>query len=91
MNNILNNVWKIQFKFYSKSKIKDFHEEHAVQAFRKFDPKNNGHILTSNFKTILLQLKSHLLSPYVRDNLETVKLILNFKISAFKLKFSNSY
>ena len=55
--------------------FKDFHEEHAIQAFRKFDTKSNGHILASNFKTILVQLKSHLLSPYVKDNIETVKLI----------------
>lgn len=49
--------------------IHDFHEEHAVQAFRKFDTKNTGHILASNFRTILLQLKNHLLSPYVKENL----------------------
>lgn len=49
--------------------IHDFHEEHAVQAFRKFDKKNTGHILASNFKTILLQLKNHLLSPYLKENL----------------------
>lgn len=49
--------------------IHDFHEEHAIQAFRKFDTKNTGHILASNFRTILLQLKNHLLSPYVKDNL----------------------
>jgi solute carrier family 25 aspartate/glutamate transporter 12/13 len=52
--------------------LHDFHEEHAIQAFRKFDTNNNGHILASNFKTILLQLKSHLLSPYMKENIETV-------------------
>lgn len=50
--------------------IHDFHEEHAVQAFKKFDTKNAGLILSSNFRTILLQLKNHLLSPYVKDNLK---------------------
>jgi len=52
--------------------LHDFHEEHAIQAFRKFDTKSNGHILASNFQTILLQLKSHLLSPYIKENIETL-------------------
>ncbi len=56
--------------------MKDFHEEHAVQAFRKFDTNKNGHILASNFKTILLQLKNHLLSPYVKENLTDVYIFL---------------
>lgn len=50
--------------------IHDFHEEHAVQAFRKFDVKKSGHILSSNFRTILIELKNHLLSPYVKNNLQ---------------------
>jgi solute carrier family 25 aspartate/glutamate transporter 12/13 len=61
---MLNNIKKLN--------LKDFHEEHAVQAFRSFDSKKIGHILPSNFKTILVQLKSHLLSPFVKENLENV-------------------
>lgn len=50
--------------------IHDFHEEHAIQAFKKFDTTRQGYILQTQFKTILLQLKSHLLSPYVKENLD---------------------
>lgn len=61
---------KRQFSYEEFTQIiHDFHEEYAVQAFRKFDTNNTGHILASNFKEILLQLKNHLLSPYVRKNL----------------------
>lgn len=62
---------KINYQEFTQI-IHDFHEEHAVQAFRSFDSKKIGHILPSNFKTILVQLKSHLLSPFVKENLENL-------------------
>lgn len=52
--------------------IHDFHGEHAIQAFRSFDTKKIGQIMPQNFEKILLQLKSHLLSPFVRENLENL-------------------
>jgi len=57
--------------------LHDFHEEHAIQAFRKYDTTHNGHILASHFKEILLQLKSHLLSPYMKENIEQVNRLEN--------------
>lgn len=49
--------------------IHDYHEEHALQAFKSFDKNNNGYILPSQFQIILTSLKNHLLSPYVKENL----------------------
>lgn len=59
---------QISYQEFSQM-IHDFHEEHALQAFRSFDKSSNGYILPSNFITILTQLKSHLLSPFVKENL----------------------
>ncbi|KAL5010030.1 hypothetical protein ScPMuIL_012335 [Solemya velum] len=52
--------------------IHDFHEEHALQAFRRLDKGNTGYINAKNFEEIILSLKSYLLTPFVRDNLVTV-------------------
>lgn len=65
--------------------IHDFHEEHAIQAFKSFDEKSNGYILPSNFKTILLNLKDYLLSPYVKENLsDLIKLSSNQPTISFQ-------
>ncbi len=53
---------------------KDYHEEHALQAFKSFDKNNNGYILPSHFQSILINLKNHLLSPYVKENLANVNI-----------------
>ncbi|XP_076092098.1 electrogenic aspartate/glutamate antiporter SLC25A13, mitochondrial-like isoform X1 [Mytilus galloprovincialis] len=52
--------------------IHDFHEEHALQAFRKFDKKNTGSISAKDFEYLMVTLKSFLLSEFVQDNLITV-------------------
>ncbi|XP_041371457.1 calcium-binding mitochondrial carrier protein Aralar2-like [Gigantopelta aegis] len=52
--------------------IHDFHDEHALQAFRKFDKDNNGYITAKDFEEIMVSLKSYLLTPFVRDNIVTV-------------------
>lgn len=49
--------------------LHDFHEEHAIQAFKKKDRSKTGTISTVDFADIMLSVKSHLLSPYVRSNL----------------------
>lgn len=49
--------------------LHDFHEEHAIQAFKKKDKNKSGTISTVDFADIMLSVKSHLLSPYVRSNL----------------------
>ncbi|CAF0768277.1 unnamed protein product [Brachionus calyciflorus] len=76
-SNFVNNLFgqdrqrQINYQEFSQI-IHDFHEEHAMQAFNKFDIQKKGYILPSNFKTILLQMKSNLLSPYVRENLDAL-------------------
>ncbi|KAL3837138.1 hypothetical protein ACJMK2_022516 [Sinanodonta woodiana] len=52
--------------------IHDFNEEHALQAFRTRDKKQNGYITAKDFEEIMISLKSYLLTPFVRDNLVTV-------------------
>ncbi|KAI1289505.1 Calcium-binding mitochondrial carrier protein Aralar1 [Halotydeus destructor] len=49
--------------------LHDFHEEHAVQAFSKFDSKKKGVISAKDFADIMISCKSHLLSPDVLPNL----------------------
>ncbi|CAI9722151.1 calcium-binding mitochondrial carrier protein Aralar2-like isoform X1 [Octopus vulgaris] len=54
--------------------IHDFHEEHALQAFKRLDDDKTGYISAMDFETIMISLKSYLLTPFVRDNLVTVTL-----------------
>ncbi|ESO94306.1 hypothetical protein LOTGIDRAFT_232539 [Lottia gigantea] len=54
--------------------LHDFHEEHALQAFRSFDKKDTGYITPTDFEFIISNLKSHLLTPFVRENLVTIAL-----------------
>ncbi|CAL4060902.1 unnamed protein product, partial [Meganyctiphanes norvegica] len=49
--------------------LHDFHEEHAVQAFRAADPEGSGFISAMNFADIMMSIKSHLLTSSVQDNL----------------------
>ena len=52
--------------------LHDFHEEHAVQAFKQFDSEGRGYIKAMDFYEIMTNVKSHLLTPYVKDNLVAV-------------------
>ncbi|CAG0896586.1 unnamed protein product [Darwinula stevensoni] len=49
--------------------LHDFHEEHALQAFRRFDKRGQGFISALDFNDIMVSIKSHLLTPVVRMNL----------------------
>ncbi|XP_076300525.1 calcium-binding mitochondrial carrier protein Aralar1 isoform X4 [Lasioglossum baleicum] len=49
--------------------LHDFHEEYATEAFKKFDKEGQGFITAMDFQDIMLSIKSHLLTPNVRDNL----------------------
>ncbi|XP_076652552.1 calcium-binding mitochondrial carrier protein Aralar1 isoform X4 [Halictus rubicundus] len=49
--------------------LHDFHEEYATEAFKKFDKEGQGFISALDFQDIMLSIKSHLLTPNVRDNL----------------------
>ncbi|KAG9509229.1 Calcium-binding mitochondrial carrier protein Aralar1 [Fragariocoptes setiger] len=52
--------------------LHDFHEEHAVQAFKKYDKKRSGVINAVDFSNIMINCKSHLLSEDVKANLVAV-------------------
>ncbi|ESO05354.1 hypothetical protein HELRODRAFT_77826, partial [Helobdella robusta] len=49
--------------------LHDFYEEHALQAFMKYDERMEGFITANQFNDVMLSLKSHLLTDYARDNL----------------------
>lgn len=49
--------------------LHDFHEEHAVQAFKSFDKEGTGFITAMDFNDIMLNIKSHLLTLPVQNNL----------------------
>lgn len=52
--------------------FQDFHEEHALQAFRRLDADKTGYISAMDFENIMISLKSYLLTPFVKENLVTV-------------------
>nr|NP_733364.1 aralar1, isoform C [Drosophila melanogaster]Q9VA73.1 RecName: Full=Calcium-binding mitochondrial carrier protein Aralar1 [Drosophila melanogaster]AAF57048.1 aralar1, isoform C [Drosophila melanogaster] len=52
--------------------LHDFHEEHAMEAFRSKDPAGTGFISPLDFQDIIVNVKRHLLTPGVRDNLVSV-------------------
>ena len=52
--------------------LHDFHEEHAIQAFKRKDKTKSGTISAIDFADIMESVKSHLLSPNVRPNLVAV-------------------
>ncbi|CAG0916156.1 unnamed protein product [Notodromas monacha] len=52
--------------------LHDYHEEHAVQAFKRSDKKEVGFISALDFYNIMVSVKSHLLTPCVKDNLVAV-------------------
>lgn len=52
--------------------LHDFHEEHALQAFKTFDKEGSGFITAMDFNDIMLSIKSHLLTVPVQNNLVAV-------------------
>ncbi|XP_077290947.1 calcium-binding mitochondrial carrier protein aralar1 isoform X2 [Arctopsyche grandis] len=52
--------------------LHDFHEEYAVEAFKKCDKESSGFISATDFKDIMLNIKGHLLTKDLRNNLATV-------------------
>ncbi|GBO05817.1 Calcium-binding mitochondrial carrier protein Aralar1, partial [Araneus ventricosus] len=49
--------------------LHDFHEEHAIQAFQRYDRNRKGFISAIDFSNIMISVKSHLLSEEVKRNL----------------------
>lgn len=52
--------------------LHDFHEECAMEAFKLKDPKGTGFITALDFQDIMLNVKNHLLTTDVKDNLVQV-------------------
>ncbi|XP_055381615.1 calcium-binding mitochondrial carrier protein Aralar1 isoform X2 [Condylostylus longicornis] len=52
--------------------LHDFHEEYAMEAFRKKDPAGTGYISPLDFQDIMIKVKRHLLTTDVKDNLVAV-------------------
>lgn len=84
------NKWKKWFLliFFSRQKDKtrgityaeftqllhDFHEEHAKEAFKSKDPNGTGYISPLDFLDIMVNVKKHLLTHDVKDNLVAVSI-----------------
>ncbi|XP_040564694.1 electrogenic aspartate/glutamate antiporter Aralar, mitochondrial isoform X2 [Lepeophtheirus salmonis] len=49
--------------------LHDFHEEYATVAFKCKDAKGTGFISSADFKDIMVDIKSHLLTDTVKNNL----------------------
>ncbi|XP_066999224.1 calcium-binding mitochondrial carrier protein Aralar1 isoform X3 [Anabrus simplex] len=49
--------------------LHDFHEEYAIEAFRRYDKTGSGFISAMDFQDIMISIKSHLLTKEVRANL----------------------
>lgn len=52
--------------------LHDFHEEYAMEAFKSKDPKGTGYISPLDFQDIMVNVKKHLLTSNVKDNLVAV-------------------
>lgn len=70
---------KIDYAEFSQF-LHDFHEEYAIEAFRRFDKEGTGFISLLDFQDIMISIKSHLLTKEVESHLievcEGIKFIL---------------
>ncbi|GBO06336.1 putative calcium-binding mitochondrial carrier K02F3.2, partial [Araneus ventricosus] len=66
--------------------LHDFHEEHAIQAFQRYDRNRKGFISAIDFSNIMISVKSHLLSEEVKRNLVAVS-IISFRKFVFSSYF----
>lgn len=56
--------------------LHDFHEEYAIEAFRRFDKEGSGFISVLDFQDIMISIKSHLLTKEVETHLVEVSNII---------------
>lgn len=56
--------------------LHDFHEEYAIEGFRRADKNGTGFISVLDFQEIMTSIKSHLLTKQVQSHLIEVKLKL---------------
>lgn len=52
--------------------LHDFHEEYAIEAFRRFDRNGSGFITIPDFQDIMKSIKRHLLTKQVEAHLSEV-------------------
>lgn len=52
--------------------LHDFHEEYAIEGFRKADKNGTGFISVLDFQDIMLNIKNHLLTTQVQSHLVEV-------------------
>ncbi|VDQ08331.1 unnamed protein product [Trichobilharzia regenti] len=55
-----------------RNEKQDFNDEHAIQAFQQLDEDKTGTITVNQFVDVIIQLKSHLLTDFIKENLLTV-------------------
>ena len=62
--------------------LQDLHEDHALQAFSRFDTDSNGYISAKDFEEIMISLKGYLLTPFVQEHLVSVSTsVVCFKLN----------
>ncbi|KAL3280238.1 hypothetical protein HHI36_017734 [Cryptolaemus montrouzieri] len=49
--------------------LHDFHEEYAIEGFKRADKNGTGFISVMDFQEIMINIKSHLLTPQVQSHL----------------------
>lgn len=59
--------------------LHDFHEEYAIEGFRRADKDGSGFISILDFQDIMISIKSHLLTKQVQSHLIEVIKKNNFK------------
>lgn len=52
--------------------LHDFHEEYAIEGFRRADKDGTGFISVNDFQDIMISIKSHLLTKQVQMHLVEV-------------------
>lgn len=56
--------------------LHDFHEEYAIEGFRRADKEGSGFISLLDFQDIMVNIKSHLLTKPVQSHLIEVRALI---------------
>ncbi|KAI4460066.1 mitochondrial 2-oxodicarboxylate carrier 1-related [Holotrichia oblita] len=66
--------------------LHDFHEEYAIEGFRRADKNGSGFISVHDFQDIMISIKSHLLTKQVQSHLiELQKTEASLSLKEFKI------
>lgn len=66
--------------------LHDFHEEYAIEGFRRADKEGTGFISLLDFQDIMINIKSHLLTKQVQSHL--IEVMFWFYSNFYNSKFS---